>query len=108
MVHEADPSLEDPHSMPSSFFRASDGGAAAAALAPVNTRFGENESDLHVDAPPKGRRVAFDFSAFQKQHEAGPSQPSPLLAALVLLLMLLHRKLLLAATIGAWDGMRWR
>ena len=69
MVHEADPSLENPHSMPSSFFRASDGGAAAAALAPVNTRFGENESDLHVDAPPKGRRVAFDFSAFQKQHE---------------------------------------
>ena len=42
---------------------------APAAAAPIKACFGENESVLHVDVPLKRRRVAFDFSALQQQHE---------------------------------------
>ena len=51
MVHEADPSWEAPHSMP--LFISTRSAAPSPAAA----------------APLKRRRVAFDFSALQQQHE---------------------------------------
>ena len=108
MVYEADRSWEGPHSRPSFFSTASDESTAAAAPALVDRRSGEHESVIHVDACPKRRRVAFDFSAFQEQHKE---------AAWTLATFFSAaragsgggggaRNLMLGANIRAWDGRR--
>ena len=55
--------------MDPSFSTASDGVPAVAA--PMSTPFGGGESSLHALGGAKRRRIAFDFSIFQQQHEEG-------------------------------------